>query len=245
MESFGIAVILLPTAERTPGEVHREHRDILAAVAQRRDVDREYIETVKKVGSEKVRVAHLLQIAIRCGHQAHIAANRANAAQALELLLLQYAKQLWLKLKGISPTSSRKQRSLVRQLESADFLRDRPGKCPLFVPKQLAFKQPHGDCRTVHLHERAALPWSALVKSARNQLFAGACLAINQHGRVRTRDCLDLVQDFANSEAPSKDLAGCLGLMQFLFEIQFVSFSRRLSDSTFENASAFSSASAS
>jgi len=58
--------------------------DILAPLAQRRQMDPHHIEAVKQVLAELARGDRLLQRPVRRGDDAHIHGNRLVAAHALE-----------------------------------------------------------------------------------------------------------------------------------------------------------------
>src|SRR5690606_19508462 len=72
----------------------RKVRNVLAPLAQRRDMNREHIETEVKVLPEIAAIDLLLKVAVRRGQHAHIDAEREARPDALERALLQRAKQL-------------------------------------------------------------------------------------------------------------------------------------------------------
>ena len=74
-------------------------------------------------------------------------AQRARAAQALELALLQHAQQLRLQLQRDLADLVEKHRAVVGQLEAADALRDRAGERAPLVPEQLALEQARSGSR--------------------------------------------------------------------------------------------------
>src|SRR5262249_29484881 len=144
---------------------------------------------------------HLRQVAMSGGHQTHIHLDGARAAEALELLFLQGAEQLGLKLlRGVAYLVE-EECSLVRQLEAADLLHDGAGEGALLVSEQLALQQPRGDGRTVQLDEGAALARAQVVQGPSDELLARAGLAENEDRGVRGGDGLDLLQDPAESGA--------------------------------------------
>ena len=81
---------------------------VAPALAQRRDVNGEHVQTEVKVLAKLPIRAHPLQIAIRGGHDAHVHFHGLRAAQRFELAFLKHAQKFRLQFSGSSPTSSRK-----------------------------------------------------------------------------------------------------------------------------------------
>src|SRR6478736_2487859 len=129
-----------------------------------------------------------------------------RAAQPLELLLLQHAEQLGLQTERDIADLVEKQRAVIRHLEAPDLLRDGAGECPLLVSEQLALEQIERDGRAIDLDERPAAPRAEVVNRPRNQLFAGAGLAFNEHRRLRGRDSLDLLEHRLQRRTRTDDL---------------------------------------
>src|SRR5439155_22995746 len=86
------------------------------------------------------------------------------------------------------------ERPFVGQLEPADFLGDRAGERAFLVSEQLAFEQIERDGRAIQLDERATAPRAQSVNRTRDQLLAGARLAVDEHGRIGRCDALDLFE---------------------------------------------------
>ena len=63
-------------------EVLDEHRDVVAALAQRRDADRDHVEAVVQVLLEAAVGDHLLQVAVGGGDDADVHALRALGRRA-------------------------------------------------------------------------------------------------------------------------------------------------------------------
>jgi hypothetical protein len=69
---------------------------ILAALSQRRDLDRENAEPVEEVLAKATLVDFLLQVPIGCGYYPYINPARAGVADPFKFLFLQHAEQLGL-----------------------------------------------------------------------------------------------------------------------------------------------------
>ena len=85
-----------------------EGKDVLGAVAQRRNVDRDDGEAVVEVGAEGAFGGHLLEVGVAGGDDPHVDGDHLVAAHAPDLLLLKHPQQL----------------SLERQREGADLVEE-------------------------------------------------------------------------------------------------------------------------
>ena len=92
--------------------------------------DRHDIEAIEQLFAEVAlrNLAH--QVAVGGGDHANVHAQRLDAADSLELRLLQDAQQLDLHLDGQLANLIEKQRALIRQLKAARLLRDGAGEGP-------------------------------------------------------------------------------------------------------------------
>src|SRR5690242_11653268 len=78
-------------AHKTSQKMFREQKDILNAFAQRGHVHRKHVEPIIKVLAKLALLDVADQVAIRSGDDAHVDLDRAAAADALKLALLQNA----------------------------------------------------------------------------------------------------------------------------------------------------------
>ena len=62
--------------------------DVLAALAERRQMNRHHVEPVEKIGAEPALFDHRLEVAVRRRHEAHVDVDGARGAEPLDLLLL-------------------------------------------------------------------------------------------------------------------------------------------------------------
>ena len=128
------------------------------------------------------------------GDDAHVAADRAIAADALERALLQDAQQLDLHLHRHVADFVEEQRAALGKLEAPDPRGERAGEGALLVAEQLAFEQVRRNGAAVDGHERGVCPRRQLVQVPGRQLLAGAGLAEDEHVGVEGRYLLDLPQ---------------------------------------------------
>src|SRR4029078_5029378 len=78
--------------------------------------------------------------------------------------------------------------------ESPDPIVDRPRERSAYVPKELTLKELPGDRRTVDLDQGPTGTRAALVNGSRDQLLAGAGLALQEHVRLGRRNQIHLTQ---------------------------------------------------
>ena len=83
-----------------------------------------------------------------------------------------------------------KQRAAMRQLETARLARVGAGERALLVAEQLGLEQRLGNRGAVDGDERPVVARAERVQRAREQLLAGAALALEQHRRVGRRSTL-------------------------------------------------------
>ncbi len=106
-------------------EVLDEERDVARALAQRRQADRHDVEAVEEVFAERAGGDELLEVAVGRRDEAHVDADRLDAADALELALLQRAQELDLHLDGDLANLVEEQRAAVGELEAPGLARHR------------------------------------------------------------------------------------------------------------------------
>src|SRR5439155_11715396 len=87
-----LAHVFHPPLGRVPlQEVIHEQRDVVPALAQRRELDRDHVEPVVEVGAEPSLRDIALQVGVGGGHQAAVDLDRLRAAHRDDLALLQGA----------------------------------------------------------------------------------------------------------------------------------------------------------
>jgi hypothetical protein len=79
------------------------------------------------------------KVSIGCGDEARIRLDGSGASQALELPLLQNAKQLRLKFQRNLTDLIQKGRPTIGQFKPSEPLHDGAGECAFFVTEKFAF----------------------------------------------------------------------------------------------------------
>src|SRR5690606_22718098 len=102
------------------------------------------------------------------------------------------------------PDFVEEERAPTGELERALSGSDRAGERSALVAEQLAFDQVVADRAAIDDDERLVAPWPLVVNGARDDILAGAGLALKEHGRVRRRDPLEHSEDRAHRQAVSQ-----------------------------------------
>src|SRR5262245_52117318 len=166
-------------------------RNLVAALAQRRDVRLNDLQAIVEVFTKIAAHHHLLEVAVGRGHDAHVDVNLLVASEFRELRVLQHVQQLCLQRRFHLADLVEEDRAAVRLLEFADARRRRTRECTLLVAEQLAFEQFRGKRGAVHFDERLVAPRGALMNRTGDELFTDAAFTANQHGDVAVGHLLD------------------------------------------------------
>ena len=203
-------------------EVADECRDVFLPFAQGRHDDWKHAKAVIEVAAKCARGDHLGQIAVGGGDQPSVHANCADASQALELLFLKHAQKLGLEFERYVSYFIQKNRPAVRQLESADALRDSPSKCAALVAKQLRFKQACWDRRAIYFHKRVLAPGTQIMNRASDQFLSRAGFPLDENGGVGQGHGFDLLQDGAQQWAFAHNFLEVHLRANFVFQVEFL-----------------------
>jgi len=163
------------------GEVFEQQRNVLAPLAQRRDMQLGDVQPVQQVLAE-APAAHLFQ-QIRLGRADHpqVDLDAAVGAQPLQGLLLQYAQQLDLLRQRHAFDLVEEQRAAGGMLDAADALALGAGEGAALMAEQLALEDGFRDRRAVQRHKRPADARAEVMQAARDLFLAAAGLATDQH----------------------------------------------------------------
>src|SRR4051794_21220031 len=110
-----------------------DERDVLAALAKRRQMNRKHVQAVKKILAEFSDFNHRQWIAIRRGNNADVDVYQLGSADAEKALLLNEAQELGLKSDVHLRDFVEEKRSFIGALEAAAVLLDRCGERAFFV----------------------------------------------------------------------------------------------------------------
>src|SRR5690349_21052146 len=180
------------------GEVRSQQWNVFAALAERRHLDRNYVQPVIKILAECSALGAFRQVAIGSGDDPDVDAYGPGTAHALELTLLEYAEQLGLESRSQLAHFVEENRAAFGDLELPSLLRNGAGECAFLVAEQLAFEQGLGERRAVNGYERFGGARAVSMNSTRHQLLAGPTFACYQHGRVGRSDARHKAVDGAD-----------------------------------------------
>src|SRR5690606_20226882 len=129
--------------------------DLVGALAERRERDRHAVEAVEEVRAERALSAHLLEVAMGRGDDAHVDGDLFVAADAHDLLRLEDAEQRRLRAWRQLADLVEEQRAAVCLLEDALRLSIGAGERALLVTEEHALEEVLRDGRAVDALQRA------------------------------------------------------------------------------------------
>ncbi len=169
-------------------EITDQQGDVFPSLPQRRNANREHVQSVKQIAAKFAFCDHFLEVTVSGCNQPYIYFPGVDAAQTFEFAFLQSTQKLGLDLKGDITDFIKKQGALISKFQSLDFLADGAGKSALFMTKQFAFEQPGRNSRTIEFHECTLLAPAVIVNGPRNQFLSRTGVAQQKHGRIAGRD---------------------------------------------------------
>ena len=128
----------------------------------------------------------------------HVDLDRLGAADRRERALLQHAQQLDLQRGGHVADLVEEERAAVGDLEQPRLILHRAGERAAHVAEQRALEQVVVERRAVLDDERLLRARPVIVDRARDQLLAGAALAVDEHGRLALDDLVEQLDDVAH-----------------------------------------------
>ena len=166
--------------------VHQQ-RNVVAPLAQRRNVNAHDVEPVKQILAELPRRHGGFQRLVRGGDDAHVHLDRLVAADALERAALQHAQNFRLRRGRHVADFVEENRAFVALLEFADALDGRAGERAAFVAEEFAFEQLFGNGGAIDRQKRLLAAVAVMINRAGDKFLAGAAFAGDERGGVRCR----------------------------------------------------------
>src|SRR5262249_38625577 len=121
-------------------------------------------------------------------------------ADALDLLLLEDAEELWLEVDRELADLVEEQRAAVGRLERADASGVCAGEGAFLVTEELAFQEVAWDCGAVHDDEGTVATSALRVERLGEDLFARTGLALEEDGRVTLGGALERAEGASHRE---------------------------------------------
>src|SRR5262245_607813 len=162
-------------------EVIDERRDVLAPLAQRWKVDRDDVDAVEEVLPERPVTDHGLEAAMCCGDDPDVDTDALLRSDRPDLPLLKGAQQLALHPQAHVADLVEEQYPAVGELEDSLAVAIGAGERAARVTEQFRFEEALGQGRAVLGEEFPRTAGRSIVDGPRNQLLAGAALAMDEH----------------------------------------------------------------
>ena len=187
-------------------EVLGEARDIADALAQGRHRDLEDVDPVEQVLAELLVRDHVREVLVRRGDDPHVDLDGLGPADRCERTLLEHAQELHLKRGGHISDLVEEERAAIGDLEQARLILHRAGERAAHVAEQRALEEVVVERGAVLHDERLLRAGPVIVDRARDQLLAGAALAVNEHGGLALHDLREQLHDIAHRRRVADDL---------------------------------------
>src|SRR5262249_9182803 len=185
-----------------------ELRDVLRALAQRRQLDGDHVDPVVEVLPEPALLDRLLEVEIRGRNEPEFRFDRLRPADALDFALLDGSQKLCLQVLAKIPDFVKEQGPGGGKLEFPELLPVRSGERSPLVAAQRALDQLAGYGGKVDGNEgRGGIPGVAMNQPG-EKLLAGPALPENQYRGRQARDLAHEVDNIAQRlVGPDDELA--------------------------------------
>ena len=199
---------------------HTSSRDVLAAIAQRRQHDRETRSAGSRgrSGSCPSRTAASRSRLVAAITRTSTRLVRDDPTRSNSPSCSTRSSRLW-RSSGRSPTSSRKSVPPSAISNRPWRWADRPRERALLVAEQLALDQAGRQRGAVDADERALAPRAAFVDGVREQFLARARFAEQQHRAVGGRHLLHPLERQPQDVAVADDLVEVMAVLDFLVQV--------------------------
>jgi hypothetical protein len=187
-------------------EMGDDERDVLASLTERRNVDRQDVQSVEEIFPEAMVGDLLHQVPIGGGDQPYIDVDRPGASDALEFMLLQHPQQFDLRIQGQISDFVEKERALVSQLEASYATDHRAGERATFVAEELTLYKRLRDRAAVHPYHRTVPPGAKVVQRSRDQLLPGAAFPGQENAGIRRSGLSDRPEHLLDHRTAADDL---------------------------------------
>ena len=159
-------------------EMRDQGRDVFLPIAQRGQPEVHHVEPVEQIAAERSLFHFLRQVAIGGGDDAEVRAAMSERTHRAELLLLQDAQELGLKVERQLADLVKEGGAAVGHFDQAGLGSDGAGECAFDVSKQLALHERADQGGTIDGDERAY--GLNLMYGARDYFLAGTGFAEEQ-----------------------------------------------------------------
>src|SRR5437016_8552570 len=205
---------LAALTRRAPHQVIDEQRNVLAPLAQRRELERHHLQAIVEVLAEAPLLDGSRQLAVGRRDDAHVDGPPHRAAHRPYLVLLEDAQELRLERRRDVADLVQENRAAVGLREVPGCVADRAGESAAHVPEELALEQRLGWRAAVDGQERPLAARAVRVDGACDELLAGAALAEEEHRAAPGRNARDRRSEEHTSELQSLTNLVCRRLLE-------------------------------
>ena len=197
-------------------QVVDEQRDVLAPLAQRREVDGHHLQPVVEVLAEASGRDRPPEVAVGGSDDPDVHLPPLRPAHGADLVLLEDAQELGLERRRDVPDLVEEDRAAVRLREQTGRVGHRARERAAHVPEELALEERLGERGAVDRHERPLAAQAVAVDGARDELLARAALARDQDGARARRDAGDGLVDLDHGRRAADHAAELLARLRQL-----------------------------
>src|SRR5690554_514600 len=176
-------------------EMLDEQFQVAAALAQRRNLDGDDAEAIKKIFAESALGNLFAQVAVGRGEDAAIDADLLGGTDGAHLSLLQNAQQFDLHRLAELADFVEENRATRGGLKKSLLVGEGTGEGAFFMPEKLTFDEVFGDSAAVDGQKWKFRARTLLMNRARDQLLARPRLAADQNRRGGIGDARDHLED--------------------------------------------------
>ena len=188
----------------TDDEMMQEEFQVLPALSQRRDIDRDDSETVIKILAETSKTDFAVQVFVGCADEPGIHRPVAGLPDATDFSFLKDAKKFGLKRVPQVADFVQKKRSAFGLLDETGFVANGAGERPLGMSEKFALQEVVGDRPAVDGHEPAAPTNPSRMDRPSDDLLSRAAFTGDEDRGIQIFKPVDEFLNPSKSGAPSE-----------------------------------------
>ena len=196
-----------------------EQRNIFTPFAHGRQNDRNHIQPIVQIFTERAVLHHLLEVGAGRRNDADVNLHRTVSTDAFEFPLLQDAQQLHLKRYRHVSDFVQEYRAAVRLLEAANARLDRTGEGAFDVAKQLRLQEVLRYRTAIDADHLLVFALAVEVNRFSNEFFSGSRFALNENGAVEACDRIDEFEDAMHRAARADNVVEPVLLVQLFSQV--------------------------
>ncbi len=205
-------------------EVLGEEGNVLAALAERWELQHDDVEAVEEVFAEAAVFDGLLEVDVGGGDDADVDLDLAGAAEMHEAAVLEDAEDLGLHVHGHGADLVEKEGASVGDFKEAFLGGDGGGEGSFDVAEEGGLEEVRGDGAGVDGDEGAVAAGGVLVDGFGDELFAGAGLALNEDGGTAGGDLGYGVEEAEHGLGLADDVFKVVALLEDALELDDLGF---------------------